>query len=177
MEDSMIRFSNLSLTSAILLLASSLAIFFLRNAAAQEQPPLSPPVGDATSFQTLRRCLDVKSAFYPNGGVNTSVYTSELGPAEIRSSITFTPRDQLANLKESWSWPGTPRKKPTRLLYSAIPFPRRSLKLASGKVTFLFIAPSFLSAGRNLHYETQRGFSMAEDLRATNILAQTVHRK
>src|SRR5271165_767768 len=86
MEDSMIRSSKLTLPFAILLLASSLAIFFLSNSAAQEQKAPSLPlpemqrlsklyVGTWTYTETY-----AKSAFYPNGGMNTGLYTSELGP-------------------------------------------------------------------------------------------------
>jgi hypothetical protein len=71
---------------AALLIATSVVSPLTRNSLAQEQTPPTLPlpemqrlsklyVGTWTYTETYP-----KSALYPNGGVNTGVYTSELGP-------------------------------------------------------------------------------------------------
>ncbi len=79
----MTRFARAQLQAAVLLLGSGLAMFCL---AAQEQKPPSLPLPEMQRLSQLYvgrweyTETYPKSTSFPNGGVNTGVYTSELGP-------------------------------------------------------------------------------------------------
>jgi hypothetical protein len=84
----MTRILRAHLNSAVLLLSVGMgfAIFCVRTSAAQEQKPPSLPLPE---MQRLSKAYVghweytetyPKSAAFPNGGVNTGVYSSELGP-------------------------------------------------------------------------------------------------
>src|SRR5262249_19906176 len=76
----MIRFSKAHFPSAIRLLAFGLAVFFLRNAAAQQKPPALPlPEMERLSKLYLGR-WEYTETYRKSGAVNTGVYMSELGP-------------------------------------------------------------------------------------------------
>ena len=82
----MTRATRLKILFAAILLASASAILFARKSAAQEQKPPSLPMLEMQRLSKLYvgkweyTETYPKSAFSPNGGVNTGVYTSELGP-------------------------------------------------------------------------------------------------
>jgi len=82
----MLHATRFKLLAVIFLFSSIVAIFFARNSGAQEGKPPALPlpemqklsklyVGTWTYTETYP-----KSPMFPNGGVNTGVYTSELGP-------------------------------------------------------------------------------------------------
>jgi hypothetical protein len=82
----MIHATRLKILVAAIGLMSTAAILCARNSAAQEEKPPSLPVPE---MQRLSKLYVGKweytetypqSAFAPNGGVNTGVYSSELGP-------------------------------------------------------------------------------------------------
>jgi hypothetical protein len=86
MEETMIHATRSKILVAAILLASAAAILFARNSAAQEAKPPALPVPEMQRLSKLYAGrweyteTYPKSAFSPNGGVNTGVYTSELGP-------------------------------------------------------------------------------------------------
>jgi hypothetical protein len=86
MEETMIHATRFKILVAAILLTSAAAILFARNSAAQEEKPPALPVAEMQRLSKLYAGrweyteTYPKSAFSPNGGVNTGVYTSELGP-------------------------------------------------------------------------------------------------
>jgi hypothetical protein len=86
MEETMIHATRYKILVAGIVLASAAAILFARNSAAQEAKPPALPVPEMQRLSKLYvgrweyTETYPKSAFSPNGGVNTGVYTSELGP-------------------------------------------------------------------------------------------------
>jgi hypothetical protein len=82
----MINSTRLKILVAAISLASAAAILCVRNSAAQEGKPPSLPVPEMQRLSKLYvgkweyTETYPKSAFAPNGGVNTGVYSSELGP-------------------------------------------------------------------------------------------------
>src|SRR6185437_11262462 len=86
MEETMTRAIRLKIFVAAILLASASAILFARKPAAQEEKPPALPMPEMQRLSKLYvgkweyTETYPKSAFSPNGGVNTGVYTSELGP-------------------------------------------------------------------------------------------------
>ncbi len=82
----MIHATRFKILVAAIWLASAAAILCARNSAAQEEKPPSLPVPEMQRLSKLYvgkweyTETYPKSAFAPNGGVNTGVYTSELGP-------------------------------------------------------------------------------------------------
>ena len=76
----MIRATRFKILVAALLLASAAAILFVRNSAAQEEKPPSLPVPEMQRLSKLYLGTWEYTETYAKGGVNTGVYTSELGP-------------------------------------------------------------------------------------------------
>lgn len=80
------RILNAKLAAGLLVLAAGVAMLTLRGFAAQEQK--APPLPTAEMQKLSKLYVGTweytesypKSAFFPNGGVNTGTYTSELGP-------------------------------------------------------------------------------------------------
>jgi len=82
----MIHAARKKILAAIFLLVSAATIFSLRNSAAQEGKPPALPLPEMQRLAKLYvgkweyTETYPKSSMAPNGGVNTGVYTSELGP-------------------------------------------------------------------------------------------------
>lgn len=82
----MIHATRFKILVTAIVLAAAAAILFARNSAAQEAKPPALPVPEMQRLSKLYvgrweyTETYPKSAFTPNGGVNTGVYTSELGP-------------------------------------------------------------------------------------------------
>jgi len=74
-----------------------------------------------------------KSPMAPNGGVNTGVYTSELGPGGNSIFNHFHSKGPVGEFDGTIVMAWDPRRNATRGTSSAIHFRRRSLKPASGK--------------------------------------------
>jgi hypothetical protein len=149
---------SLKLKSVTALLIATLLFSLGKNSGAQEQKPPTLPLPEMQRLSKLYAGTWTytetypKSAFSPNGGVSTGVYTSELGPGGNSIINHFHSKGPVGEFEGVMVMTWDPKEK--ALMYSAIPFPRRSLKLANGKVTFLFIAASFPQEVRSLRYET-----------------------
>jgi len=136
--------SNCSKSILIAVLLFLLAVFaplVFRNAAAQEGKPPALPlpemqklsklyVGTWTFTETYP-----KSPMAPNGGENTGIYTSELGPGGNSIFNHFHSKGPVGEFDGTIVMTWDPKEKSTRRISSVIPSRLRLSKPASGRMT------------------------------------------